>query len=289
MTSKRGMTLRAQWLGRELRELREASRLTLKEAAAHIQREGPTLSRFEAGLYPIRLPDVRTLLDLYDASARQRESLMRLAGEVWETGWWDGYSDNLPKLIIDYAWLESRAVRIQSFDAVVVPGLLQTPGYMEALIPGSDTNADLTPFGPPFRLERQRILSAPDPPEIEAVLDESLLHRAPGGTEVLKEQLVHLIELSERPNITIRVLPLRSPIHPSPEGTFLLFGMPEPFPEVGYVDTPAGGLYVETDRVERLIMKFDRLRDHCLTTDESRSRIKAAADSLPQGRKARAQ
>ncbi|MFC7383245.1 DUF5753 domain-containing protein [Sphaerisporangium rhizosphaerae] len=195
-------------------------------------------------------------------------------------------SSSLAHLVIG---ARSRQRDRRAFDAVVVPGLLQTPGYMEALIPGSDTNADLTPFGTPFRLERQRILSALDPPEIEAVLDESLLHRAPGGIEVLKEQLIQLIELSQRPNITIRVLPLRSPVHPSPEGAFLLFEMPEPFPEVGYVDTPAGGLYVETDRVERLIMKFDRLRDHCLTTDESRSRIKAAADSMAQGRKATAQ
>ncbi|MFG1877761.1 DUF5753 domain-containing protein [Sphaerisporangium sp. NPDC049003] len=221
------------------------------------------------------------LLDLYGVvDPTRREGLIQLAAEVWQTGWWDGYSEDLPKLIIDYAWIESRARRIYSFDLVVIPGLLQTHGYMEALIRGADTNASLTPFGARFRLDRQRILAAPEPPDIEAVLDESLLHRAPGGPHVLREQLKHLVELAKRPNIGVRVLPFTSHVHPSPEGTFLIFEMPEPFPEVGYVDTPAGGIYVETERVERLIMKFDRVRDHCLDLDESAIRIRAAADAI---------
>ncbi|WP_424533779.1 helix-turn-helix domain-containing protein [Sphaerisporangium viridialbum] len=281
MSAKRGMTLRAQWLGRQLRELREAVGLKLPEAGDYIQRDGATISRLETGLYPARTPDVQALLDLYGvADPHKRSDLMRLATEVWHEGWWDSYSGNLSKLIVDYAWVESRARVIRSFDALAIPGLLQTRSYMEAVIRRTDSDPSLSPSGARFRLERQQILTAAEPPQIEAILDESLLWRVVGGSASMKEQLEHLLDLSDHPSIEIRVLPFISGAHASHDGSFRIFEMPEPYPQIGYVDTPAGGIYVEAEGVERLMLKFDRIQHDSLDLPESMKLIEAALSKI---------
>ncbi|MFC6084068.1 helix-turn-helix domain-containing protein [Sphaerisporangium aureirubrum] len=282
MNAKRAMTLRAQWLGRELRQLREMSGLTLKEAGGFVQRDGGTISRVEAGIYPARTPDVLAMLDLYGVTdTTRRDGLLRLAREVWQSGWWDSYSEDLSKVMVDYAWVESRARRIRSFDALVIPGLLQTRPYMEAV---QQAVVDSSPVqitsGIRFRLTRQQILTGPEPPHVEAILDESLLRRRQGGREVLKEQLDHLVTIAERPNIEIRILPFTSGAHASPEGAFRIFEMPEPYPEVAYMDTPGGGIYAEASEVQRFILKFDHIRSDSLDSSESIKLIRATAEAL---------
>ncbi|MGW4640231.1 helix-turn-helix domain-containing protein [Sphaerisporangium sp. NPDC004334] len=283
MSAKRGMTLRAQWLGRQLRELREAAGLKLPEAGAYIQRDGATISRLETGLYPARTPDVQALLDLYGvADPHKRGDLMKLAAEVWHEGWWDSYTGNLSKLIVDYAWVESRARVIRSFDALVIPGLLQTKGYMEAVIRQTDTDPSLAASGARFRLERQQILTAAEPPRIEAVLDEGLLRRRVGGESGMKEQLGRLIDLAHLPNIDIRILPFAAGAHAAHDGSFRIFEMPEPYPQIGYVDTPAGGIYVEAEGVDRLMLKFDRIKSGLPDSSESLKLIRAAMDEFEE-------
>ncbi|MFC4532724.1 helix-turn-helix domain-containing protein [Sphaerisporangium dianthi] len=282
MNAKRAMTLRAQWLGRELRELREMSGLTLKEAGGHIQRDGGTVSRIEAGIYPARTPDVLAMLDLYGVTdARRRDGLLKLAGEVWQSGWWDGYMEDLSKVMVDYAWVESRARRISSFDALVIPGLLQTRAYMEAVQAAIvDSSPIQITSGIRFRLTRQQILTDPEPPLIEAILDESVLHRCQGGRAVLKAQLEHLLLLAERPHVEIRVLPFHSGAHASPEGAFRVFEMPEPYPDVAYMDTPGGGIYVEAGEVGRFALKLEHIRRDALKPPESREFVRAIVDRL---------
>ncbi|MEO7195440.1 MAG: helix-turn-helix transcriptional regulator, partial [Pseudonocardiaceae bacterium] len=92
MPSDTRPTLRAQWLGQSLRELRDANGMTLARAADFLQRNASTVSRFESGEYPIRRPDLMALLDLYGvADRRKRDGLLRLSEDVWQKGWWDGY------------------------------------------------------------------------------------------------------------------------------------------------------------------------------------------------------
>ncbi|MEU9886189.1 helix-turn-helix transcriptional regulator [Sphaerisporangium sp. NPDC051011] len=282
MNAKRAMTLRAQWLGRELRELREMSGLTLKEAGGFVQRDGGTVSRIEAGIYPARTPDVLAMLDLYGVTdSRRREGLLKLAGEVWQSGWWDSYSEDLSKVMVDYAWVESRARRICSFDALVIPGLLQTRPYMEAVQAAVvDSSPIQITSGIRFRLTRQQILTEREPPCVEAILDESVLHRRHGGPGVLKEQLEHLLTLAERPNIEIRVLAFLSGAHASPEGAFMIFEMPEPYPEVAYMDTPGGGIYVEASEVQRFRLKLNHMRRDSLDSPESIKLIRETANRL---------
>ncbi|TLF53206.1 helix-turn-helix domain-containing protein, partial [Nocardia cyriacigeorgica] len=197
MAARPEPTLRAQWLGQQLRRYREAAGLTLKEAAAYLNRDSSTVSRFEAGLYPPRDNDVQELLTLYGVSSEPiRSSLRKLSMEVWQKGWWEGYAKDVDPSIVDYAWLEARAAEIKSFNPIVVPGLLQTPAYAEAVMRAVDPDVpdEQVDRWLEVRMLRQQTLSLPRPTQFTAILDESVLRRPVGGHRVMTEQLEHLAE-----------------------------------------------------------------------------------------------
>lgn len=242
MAARPEPTLRAQWLGQQLRRYREAAGLTLKEAAAYLNRDSSTVSRFEAYFYPPRDNDVQELLTLYGVSSEPiRSSLRKLSMEVWQKGWWEGYAKDVDPSIVDYAWLEARAAEIKSFNPIVVPGLLQTPAYAEAVMRAVDPDVpdEQVDRWLEVRMLRQQTLSLPRPTQFTAILDESVLRRPVGGHRVMTEQLEHLAEVALRPNIHIRVLPERLGAHAAPDGSFKLFNMPEPYPNLACIETPA--------------------------------------------------
>ena len=172
---------------------------------------------------------------------QRRDGLIRLSRDVWQSGWWDNYSEDLSLNIVDYAWLESRAQRIRSFDAFVIPGLLQTREYMDAMIrPTADP--EQVDRWIKFRQTRQQVLTMENAPNLIAVLDEATVRRRIGGSEIMRDQLARLVASANRTNIEIRVLPLSAGAHASPDGAFRIFELPGPYPTVAYVPSPAGAI-----------------------------------------------
>lgn len=283
MTPKRGPTLRAQWLGQQLRELRETAGFKLADAGDYIQRDQSTISRMESGTMPPRVPDMQSLLTFYDVDDEEvRHSLEQQSRDVWRKGWWDGYAGHVTGTLMDFTWLEERACAIRSFAPLVIPGLLQTREYAEATIRAADPKAsiDQVEHWVDFRMTRQRVLAKDDPPRVSAVVDEAELRRKVGGREVLAEQLARLQEYAGKPNIDVRVLPFDAGALASPDGAFSIFAMDEPFPEVAYVETPAGAIYVETPHTERFLVMYDRLREASLGVDESARLISTAMEEV---------
>ncbi|WP_067817468.1 helix-turn-helix domain-containing protein [Nocardia inohanensis] len=272
MAGRQGPTLRAQWLGQQLRRYRDEAGITLKDAAAYLKRDSSTVSRFEAGLYPPRADDVQELLTLYGVGDEQvREALRRLSLDVWQKGWWEGYAQDVDPSIIDYAWLEARASEIKSFNTVVIPGLLQTPAYAEAVIRAVDPDAsdDQVDRWLEVRMIRQQVLSRPRPVQLTTILDESILRRPIGGAKVHAEQLAHLANMAERSNVVVRVLPESVGAHAAPDGSFKVFDLPDPYPTLACVETPAGVIYVEADGIARFTAAFGRLAAAALGPEES--------------------
>ncbi|MEV6985225.1 helix-turn-helix transcriptional regulator [Sphaerisporangium sp. NPDC051017] len=276
MAPKKGPTLRAQWLGKQLRELREAAKLTLRDAGDYVQRDPAAISRWEQGLTPARAPDVLALLNLYGVDDPElRDGLERLSRDIWHKGWWDDYARETSGRVIDHAWLESRAEIVQSFDALVIPGLLQTPEYAEAVITAVDPDAleKYISRWVEFRMTRQQVLARDQPIQLTAVLDEAVLRRTVGGARVMRAQLEHLIQLGNHSNVTIQVLPFDAGAHASPHGAFMIFGMSAPYPDVAYAETHAGCIYVEADGVESFARAYDQLQRAALSPKDSLSLI----------------
>lgn len=273
------VTLRAQWLGRMLRQLREQNSLTLKEAGEYLQKDLSSISRFELGTFPVRRGDLLALMDLYGIDDKsQRETLLNLCGEVWQTGWWDKYSgDDLWGSTIDLVWLESRAEAIRVFAALTIPGLLQTPAYAHALISVVDRGVGDEQVGRwvDLRINRQKVLDGENLNEYTVLLDESALRRTIGGPEIMAQQLSHLQKVAESERISIRVLPFDIGAHPSPEGAFTLLDLGAPFSTVAHIESRGGGIYLERGEVDKLVEVYDRLQEMSLSPEDSAAFIAA--------------
>lgn len=283
MATESRVTLRAQWLGRQLRDLREAAYLRLRDVGEYLKRDTSTVSRFETGTLPIRPEEVRSLLDLFGVRDEHRRSaLLQLADDAWKTGWWQGYADEIEGSLVDYVWLESRATTIRSFDTGSLFGLLQTGDYARAVMRGADPSTDDAQIGrwTELRLMRQAILQREDPVRLSMIIEETLLHRLVGGAAVLAAQLRYLADHATHDNIDVRILPFTSGAHASMDGSFRIIGLTDPFPEVACVESPAGVIYLERPDVERFVSAYDRLRSASLDAQESIARITQAAAQL---------
>ena len=283
MPTKPRPTLRAQWLGQSLRQLRESTGMTLQQAAEFLQRNAATVSRFESGEYPIRRPDLMALLDLYGVSERRRrDGLLRLSEDVWQKGWWDGYAPDVERQFVDFVWLESRATSIRSFDPLLVTGLLQTRDYAEAVITAAawDAGPEQIARWVQLRMDRQGVLHSAEPPRLSVIIDEPVLRRAVGGPGVRRGQLSHLLTCTELPHLDLRVLPANVGAHASPSGYFLVFTIVEPDMNVGFAETVGGAVYVEPPDSERFVRVYDRLLDSALRPAESAGLIGAIREDL---------
>ncbi|MFE1170341.1 helix-turn-helix domain-containing protein [Nocardiopsis sp. NPDC058789] len=280
---KRRPTLRAQWLGKMLKELREQNGLKLTDTAEYLQRSFSAISKFESGALPVREPEVLALMDLYGVEGeQQRASLLRLSKEISRTGWWEKYSSEIADWFIDYMWLESRADRIRTFDITPVNGLVQTAAYAEALFRAAnphDSSAQIE-RGVELRMSRQAILEGENAVQLDIVMEEAALQRMVGGREVMKDQIRHLLACSERPNIGIRVVPFEAGALVSPDGGFRLIDMEDPFPLIAYSVSPAGGFYLESEEAGHLAALYDRLQGMSLSPEDSVAFIAALERNL---------
>ncbi|MET8045327.1 helix-turn-helix transcriptional regulator [Micromonospora sp. NPDC005215] len=279
-------TLRAQWLGQQMRQLRERRGITLKQAGEFLERDFSSIARWERAEWPFRRGVVVALLDLYgEYDGRERNRFIQLAEDAWRTDRWDDdYDELVDASFIDFPWLETRAEQISSWDAVLMPGLLQTPGYAEAVIRNAE-GEQATDFSVAkwlqLRLDRQRVLTREPVVRVAAIIDENVLRRPVGRPAVMRAQLQHLGCLIQRPNIDVRVLPSQVGLHAGLDGSFVLFRMPKPYPEVAYAETLGGRRFMESPKSKRYALAYHRLRDVALDQRETTRLIAKITEELP--------
>ncbi|WP_199044497.1 helix-turn-helix domain-containing protein [Glycomyces salinus] len=272
-------SLRSQWLGKILRDLRKSKGYNLNEAADFIQRDGTMLSRYENGEYPIRRSDVIALLTFYGVSDESvRAGVMQLCDDMWRTDWWDPYAEEYTRDFINVPWLESRADQICEYQALVLHGLLQTTAYAEAVIHNAEKHSatdEQMARWLELRVERQRVLTRDEPVPFKAVLEEHVLRRPMGSAQVMRNQLEHLLEIGQLGNAELRIMPTRYGPHSGHLGSFTLFRMPYQLSSVAYVESLGGGLYIESPRVERFEGAWEDLWKGALNHEQSNALIKA--------------
>jgi transcriptional regulator with XRE-family HTH domain len=267
-----------------LRRLRTERGLTIEDVQERSNSDikAPTLSRWETGERSIRPVDLRLLLDIYEIPADEREALLTLARQAKERGWWHQYASAVPDWFQVYMGLETEASTIREYAAELVPGLLQTEGYYRAFL------ASVAPSDPEIdkkvkvRLERQERLTNGDPPNYWAVLNEAVIRRLVGGSEVMTRQLGHIAAIAELPNVTVQVLPFGAGVHPAMDGSYSVLGFPGLHdPDVVYQENQSGSVYLEeADEVERFSQMFSHLMAKALGPEDSVRLIREVAASL---------
>lgn len=268
-------TVRQRRLGAELRKAREEARLTLEQASAALGIVRTTLGRYETAETRPTPARVAEMLGLYGGDEALKLALMQLAREGRTRGWWVAFPDVLSPSLAE---LEHYAKRIRSLQVQIVPGLLQTPDYARTLIRGYTQDATEVRKRLQAREHRKAVLAGEDALVLDVILDEAVLRRPIGGPEVMRGQLAALLEAAERPNISIRVVPLEAGDYPSiGNGSVTIFEFPRSIdPNVAFTESFAGGIFIEDlGEVRRCSFELDRTSEHALSEDESAARIRA--------------
>lgn len=260
----------------QLKKWRVEASLGQKDAAKRLDRTVQHISNIESTRLPTAA-DLELLLVLYGKEDRIPFMRELLTAARKAKGWWTALSGAVPSWFDLFLGLEDGAAAISCFDTVVVPGLLQTAAYAEAVL---RSNPDLTNEQVhqhvEVRLGRQQILERKtDPVRLSAVLDESVLLRRRGNATVMHEQLAHLLEMSKRPRIDIQILPLDADFASAQHaGSFQLLKFPvtmEGDPGVVYLEPLTGGEYVEKPE-EIAVYERALTRLHSLAANPKTSR-----------------
>lgn len=273
--------MRERRLAAELRRLREASALTLEEAAERLGWSKTKLSRIENVLRRVAVPEVQGLLELYGVTGGRYEALIDFTRTARQRDWWD--TEPLRTDYATYIGLEAEAEALSCYGMGVIHGLLQTDDYARHVI-----RAALMRFKPPAEIDRrvavrsarQAVLTRRDRPlRLWSIIDEAVLNRAIGGEKVMRAQYERLLELTDLPNVMLQVMPAAAGAHPGAIGSFSILQFPEQyFPNVVYVESMTGALYIEDEsQVHTHTLAFEQMQATALSPDESTALLRQRA------------
>ncbi|GLZ81954.1 transcriptional regulator [Actinorhabdospora filicis] len=270
-------TVAARLLANELRRLRMAAGLSQADVAGELGCAPARVGHLETRRNQVRRSDLLVMLQLYKVPVERQVWYLDLAVKAKEKGWWDRAS-GVPEWFSSLIGLEWGATQIQTFELSVIPGLLQTRGYIEALFRDDpERPEDVIREFAEQRLRRQEALTRDRPMLLHAILDEAALRRMVGGPEVMREQLGHLVEVNQQPHIRVQVLPFVRGAVPGLESGFHLIGFGvEADPGVVYLETQIGGIFLEEENeITTYEVSWAKLTRSALTPDESSAMIKS--------------
>ncbi len=268
-----GPTIRRRQLGIELKRLREAAGISPSEVADILGSKRTRVSYIESGRNVVSKAELVVLVRDHFNAPEKLAALEELRQEADQRGWWSTYG--LSEREISYVGLEHDATAVRTAEVGNLPGLLQTEDYIRRLctidvrLSGTEVDKRVA-----VRLRRQARLTGPNPLQLTAVVDEAALRRC-AGDPVVTDQLPHLIEAAQWPNVELRVLPFELGLHVGQAGMFSVLSFPDGLlPDVGYQEYVVGGHVIEDDSVVReLATLFDELRRQSLGPTETLAMI----------------
>jgi transcriptional regulator with XRE-family HTH domain len=273
-TNPTGRQLR---LGVELRKLRERAGLTATEAGQLLGAKQALISNIEAGRAGVSADRVRTLACHYDCPDKALvDELAAMTGDR-KRGWWEEYREILPAPLLDMAELEHHASSLRDSTTARIPGLLQTREYALEIF-----RQAVTELPPPdiehrlsFRIKRQAILYRTDNPiSYEAIVHEAALRMKVGGSTVARQQLKHLLDMSDRDHITLRAITFDVGAYPgSGQSIFYAHG-PVPQLDTVQLDQSHGVAFLDAEaQLHKYRTLFERIEAVALSPEKTRDLI----------------
>jgi len=267
--------VRRRLVGGALRRYRENMGYALEDAARVLECDRSKISRIETGQRGIRPKELRELLTEYGVPDGEQAALVAIAGRGGQRAWWHPYADVLPGAYLDYVIMESAAAEIMTYEAQVVPDLLQTDEYARAIAaaePGYATDQQREDAVAAKAVRRQVVL--PGAGRLSVILGEGALHQAVGGPQVMAGQISHLVRLiDDFPGLTVQVLPFSAGAQAVSAGSASLAILRFPdAPSLGvvYLEALSGGVCLDgQEEVARYIRAFALLRAAALSAADS--------------------
>lgn len=242
-----GPTVPRMVLGARLRRLREGKDISREVAGEAIRASQSKISRLEWGRHGFKIRDVADLLTLYGVTDEaERATLLALAEQSNTSGWWQAYNDVVPGWMQAYLGAEQAASLIRCFEPQVVPDLLQTPDYARAAIRLTHPGAGVEEIDRrvALRMKRQQTLHRQRGPQLWAVIDEAALRRPVGGVGAMRDQLQHLLEICQLPQVTVQIMSFHAGGHAVVRGPVTIVRLPGgQLPDMVYLEQLASALY----------------------------------------------
>ncbi|MFE2937481.1 helix-turn-helix domain-containing protein [Streptomyces sp. NPDC059255] len=289
-----GSTVPRRQLGRYLRDLRNKARLTVRAAARELEWSEAKMWRIETGQTSLRSLDVEAMCKIYGAPDELTSALMGLAKETKAKGWWHAYGDVIPEGFDLFIGLEEAASEIDWYESELIPGLLQAKDYAETIMRthNPEENEEEINRRVHLRLARQALLTRSfEPVTLNVAVSEAVLRRPVGGGAAMAEQLRHVLEVGELPNVTARVVPFSAGLHLGVmSGPFGILRFPrnpdgtDSEPPTVYSDGYTGDLYLDKpNEVAHYNSAFESIWSTALSEQASRRLISEMAGSYEQG------
>lgn len=247
MGRRQGVSVRQRRVSAELRALREKRGLSCREVAAALGCSESKISRMETGERGLYVDDVAAILGALHVPAGYRNELLALVRDGEDRNWHEIHG-KLPTNWKELIRFENSAAAIRNYEPLLIPGLAQIPDYARAILHGTnrklaDTDVDSLVAA---RMTRQVILSRRNAPSVHLLLDEMVLRRPVCERVIMRAQLQQLLNLGQRPNVTVQLVPFTAPVNPGLDGSFVILDFPTE-PTVAYMETRATSSFLEEE------------------------------------------
>ncbi|MGY0069485.1 helix-turn-helix domain-containing protein [Streptomyces sp. QTS137] len=283
MATRSTPTERQKRLGSELRKMRMAAGVTTEYAAGLLGIDRTRLSNMESGIRPFAADRIGTLACNYSCDDEEYIAALVAMSEQRKRGWWEHYRGQLPQGMLDVAELEWFATRLRTLQTVHVPGLLQQSGYARAIfdsalppLPRSEVELRVA-----LRMQRQKVLEQEPWVDYVAYVHELALRMQFGGRRIMREQLEHLCEMTERSNVDVRVLPVEAGAFPGAGHAVLYAHGAVPQLDTVQLDSAHGGEFTHADaQLTKYRAHMDWWHDRSLDTRASQDLVHSIARQL---------
>ncbi len=276
-----GATIAKRRLSRRLTELRVATGYTANHVCDILNWGRGKVGRFEANQWKRpEMSDIRDLLRIYDAPSAVQDELEELAIRARARPWWRDFPEIFDN---EFPGFENDATRIRVFMPLILPGLLQTPAYVESLMRAGSRPPSWRERALQTRLRRQEILdrTSPSAPKLSAVITEASLMYRWGSRADRYEQVVHLAEMGSRPNVELRIQRFIDGPYPGMHSMINIFGFPDDEPNLVYMETDYAIEEVSSaESVNTYVQAFGRASDGALEPADTAVFLRQLAEQL---------
>ncbi len=276
-----GATIAKRRLSRRLAELRVATGYTANHVCDILNWGRGKVGRFEANQWKRpEMSDIRDLMRIYDAPPGVQEELEELAIRARARPWWRDYPEIFDN---EFPGFENDASRIRVFMPLILPGLLQTPAYVESLMRAGSRPPAWRERALQTRLRRQEILdrTGPPAPKLSAVITEASLMYRWGTRADRYEQVIHLAAVGCRPNVELRIQRFIDGPYPGMHSMINIFGFPDGEPDLVYMETDYAIEEVSSaESVNTYVQAFGRASDGALEPADTAVFLRQLAEQL---------
>jgi transcriptional regulator with XRE-family HTH domain len=256
------------FFGAELRRARAAAGLSQEQLGQRIGYSAALVGKVETGE---RAPS-RDFAKRCDQALPGADGLFARMHALTQR--WDG---GYPSWFGEWVEAERRAAVLCYWEPLLMPGIVQTADYARALFEAWRQAEDQLDQMVSVRMERQSIFDRPDPPSLWVIVDEGVLRRCIGSAKIMYDQLTHLVDVADRSNVTVQVVPAETGAHVGLQGAFAIASVDNV--DTVYLEGPSQGHATQTPSVAATVSAyFDTLRAEALPRVTSRDLIKRVAE-----------